>query len=175
MKPVVSYTVYHSPVGPLTLAATEKGLCRVEFGPGEHAQLSLSRWIKKWLFTEHLSHDPDVFMETTKQLDEYFLAQRKQFTIPLDLYGTPFQKMVWNELRNIPYGETRSYKDIALALHAAKAVRAVGCANNQNPLSIFIPCHRVIGSNGALVGYGGGLDIKAFLLELEGALARAGA
>jgi O-6-methylguanine DNA methyltransferase len=175
VKLVIAYTVYQSPIGPLTLALTENGLCRVEFGSGQLVQLSLTRWTKRWLQTDKLSYEPELFTDIVQQLEEYFSGQRKSFSIPLDLYGTPFQKMVWRELCNIPYGETRSYKDIALALNAAKAVRAVGCANNQNPLSIFIPCHRVIGSNGALVGYGGGLDMKESLLQLEGALEKAGA
>lgn len=175
MKSVIPYTVYHSPIGSITLASTEKGLCRVEFGQGDSVQLSLMRWTKRWLLSEELSYQPDHFMGMEQQLDEYFKEGRKDFNIPLDIYGTPFQKMVWNELCKIPYGETRSYKQIALALHAAKAVRAVGFANNQNPLSIFIPCHRVIGSNGELVGYGGGLDLKASLLQLEGVLQKAGA
>lgn len=172
---MIAYTVYQSPIGPLTLALTKNGLCRVEFGSGQLVLQSLRRWCKRWLLTEKLSYEPQLFTGIIQQLEEYFSGQRKSFSIPLDLYGTSFQKMVWNELLKIPYGETRSYKDIALALNAAKAVRAVGCANNKNPLSIFIPCHRVIGSNGALVGYGGGLELKEYLLQLEGALHKAGA
>ncbi|HBI03361.1 MAG TPA: [Fe-S]-binding protein [Paenibacillaceae bacterium] len=175
MKLVIAYTVFQSPIGPLTLASTTNGLCRVEFGSGQLVQSSLTRWAKKWLLTDKLSYEPKLFTDIVQQLEEYFSGQRKSFSIPLDLFGTSFQKMVWNELLKIPYGETRSYKDIALGLNAAKAVRAVGCANNQNPLSIFIPCHRVIGSNGALVGYGGGLELKEYLLQLEGALEKAGA
>jgi O-6-methylguanine DNA methyltransferase len=144
----------------------------VEFGEGDATKLSLMRWAKKWLHTENITYAPEVFLKATEQLDEYFAGERREFTLPLDVYGTPFQKLVWNQLRQIPYGETKSYKDIALAINAAKAVRAIGGANNKNPLSIFVPCHRVIGSNGALVGYGGGLDIKEHLLQLEGVLER---
>jgi methylated-DNA-[protein]-cysteine S-methyltransferase len=172
VKSEVMYTVYHSPLGPITLAATEAGMCWVEFGEGETAKRSLLRWANKWLRTENIVHAPEYFLEAIEQLNEYFAGIRREFTLPLDIHGTAFQKMVWKQLQQIPYGETKSYKDIALAMNAAKAVRAIGGANNKNPLSIFIPCHRVIGSNGALVGYGGGLDIKEYLLRLEGVLER---
>lgn len=104
-----------------------------------------------------------VFQEIT----EYLLGNRKSFTFSYELQGTPFQKQVWEELLRIPYGETRSYKDIAIAIGNEKACRAVGLANNKNPLIILVPCHRVIGSDGKLVGYGGGLDMKERLLQLE--------
>lgn len=102
-----------------------------------------------------------------RQLDEYFSGARKAFDFPYRLHGTPFQEKVWAALREIPYGETRSYKDIAEAIGQPKAFRAVGTANHANPILIAIPCHRVIGSNGSLVGYGGGLDMKKALLALE--------
>jgi len=102
-----------------------------------------------------------------KQLGEYFAGKRRQFDVPVSPHGTHFQRAVWNELLAIPYGETRSYKNIAQAIGNPNACRAVGMANNKNPVSIIIPCHRVIGSNGALVGYGGGLEMKQKLLELE--------
>lgn len=105
--------------------------------------------------------------EARKQLEEYFKGDRKIFNLPLRLKGTEFQKKVWEALLDIPYGETASYKDIAKSIGNEKASRAVGNANNKNPLPIFIPCHRIIGANGKLVGYGGGLDIKIKLLELE--------
>jgi len=101
------------------------------------------------------------------QLEEYFDGERREFDLPLDPSGTPFQMAVWKELLAIPYGETRSYKQIAENIGSPKAFRAVGLANNRNPISIIIPCHRVIGSDGSLVGYGGGLDMKQKLLELE--------
>lgn len=106
----------------------------------------------------------------TRQLNEYFNGDRRQFDLPIDLCGTSFQKLVWQQLQTIPYGEVRSYKDVAQAMGAPKAVRAVGGANNRNPVSIIVPCHRVVGSNGSLVGYGGGLEVKEYLLRLEGAL-----
>ena len=102
------------------------------------------------------------------QLEEYFKGIRKEFTVPIEMtIGTDFQRKVWNALRNIPYGEVATYKDIATSIGNSKASRAVGNANNKNPLSIIIPCHRVIGANGALVGYEGGLPIKKYLLDLE--------
>ena len=105
--------------------------------------------------------------KTAKQLNEYFAGKRKQFDLPLKPHGTKFQLAVWKALSEIPYGETRSYKDIAVAINNPKACRAVGLANNKNPVWIVIPCHRVIGSNGTLTGYGGGLKMKQRLLDLE--------
>lgn len=104
------------------------------------------------------------------QLDEYFKRQRKEFDLPLEIIGSKFQKRVWNELMKIPYGETISYNQLAIRTGDQKAIRAVAAANGANPLPIVIPCHRVIGSDGSLVGYGGGLDVKRKLLELEGSL-----
>ncbi len=101
------------------------------------------------------------------QLLEYFDGKRKEFDVPYKLIGTPFQKSVWGELCNIPYGETRSYKDIAIAVGNPKASRAIGMANNKNPITVIVPCHRVIGTNGKLVGYAGGLTMKEFLLKME--------
>ena len=108
-----------------------------------------------------------LIKKASEQLFEYLAGKRKNFELPLLKDGTDFQISVWNELIKIPYGETRSYKDIAVAINNEKAVRAVGMANNRNKISIFIPCHRVIGSDKKLVGYGGGLEIKKFLLNLE--------
>ncbi len=101
------------------------------------------------------------------QLCEYFEGKRKDFTIPYKLVGTEFQKQVWHALCNIPYGEVRSYKDLAIAVGNAKASRAIGMANNKNPITVIVPCHRVIGSSGKLVGYAGGLEMKEFLLNME--------
>ncbi|MBE6128012.1 MAG: methylated-DNA--[protein]-cysteine S-methyltransferase [Erysipelotrichaceae bacterium] len=111
-------------------------------------------------------NDP-LLKETERQLEEYFVGRRKTFDLPLDLKGTAFQKKVWQALLEIPYGETRSYSQIAEAAGNAKAVRAAGMANHVNPIVIAVPCHRVIGKNGELRGYGGGLEKKQFLLELE--------
>ncbi|WP_300729653.1 methylated-DNA--[protein]-cysteine S-methyltransferase [uncultured Bacteroides sp.] len=108
-----------------------------------------------------------LMKETYRQLEEYFAGKRKVFDLPLDMRGTTFQKQVWMALQQIPYGETRSYKQIAEAIGNSKAVRAVGMANHENPFIIIVPCHRVIGTNGKLTGYAAGLDIKRYLLNLE--------
>ena len=113
---------------------------------------------------------PDLLHPYANQLDEYFSGQRREFAFPLDLRGTDFQLACWRALLAIPYGETRSYADIARAVGKPNAFRAVGMANNRNPVAIVVPCHRVIASDGTLCGYGGGLDVKRKLLELEGAL-----
>ena len=114
-----------------------------------------------------IDRETEVLVRAYTQLQEYFAGERKTFDLPVRLSGTPFQQSVWQALQRIPYGETRSYRDIAEAIGNPKAVRAVGSANNRNPLFIIIPCHRVIGSDGSLVGYGGGLAMKQFLLDLE--------
>lgn len=117
--------------------------------------------------TDDNIEETDLIKECFKQLKEYFEGNRVKFDLPLDARGTEFQKKVWNELLSIPYGETKSYKDIAVAIGNEKACRAIGMANNKNPIPIIIPCHRVIGSNGKLVGYAGGLNVKEKLLNIE--------
>ncbi len=116
---------------------------------------------------EELGNETELLKETVKQLEEYFRGVRKDFDLPLEPNGTEFQRRVWKSLIEIPYGETRSYSEIAKAIGNEKACRAVGMANNKNPIPIIIPCHRVIGVNGKLVGYAGGLDVKEKLLKLE--------
>lgn len=116
---------------------------------------------------ECIEAETPLLKKAAEQLYTYLAGERQVFDLPLKPYGTPFRKRVWDALCQIPYGETRSYKDIARAVGNEKACRAVGGANNKNPISIFIPCHRVIGADGKLVGYGGGIDIKIKLLELE--------
>ena len=140
-----------SPIGDLLLVASEEGLVRVEFPP---AQSDTRR-------------DDAPFTAVMRQLDEYFAGTRKQFDVPLALRGTPFQIEVWNTLLRIPYGETRSYADIARSIGRPTATRAVGAANGANPIPIIVPCHRVIGSNGTLTGFGGGIAVKRRLLDLE--------
>lgn len=135
----------------LYLVATETHLINIQFTQPQKALLQT---------TELLSM-------ATIQLDEYFQGKRTTFSLPFKLTGTPFQLTVWKELQNIPYGKTTSYKEIAQKMNKPKAYRAVGMANNKNPLPIIIPCHRVIGSNGKLIGYAGGLKLKNYLLELE--------
>lgn len=139
-----------SPVGWLTLTANISGLCSVQFGkPGA-----------EWGSSEFLD-------QAATQLTEYFQGHLKSFTIPLHLEGTPFQKDVWQCLARIPYGVTPSYSDIAAQIGRPSAVRAVGMAVNKNPLLIILPCHRVVGKNGELTGYAGGVEIKRKLLQLE--------
>jgi O-6-methylguanine DNA methyltransferase len=146
-----------SPIGPLFLAASEKGLVRLEF---QDRALKMKSGVK--LTEDEASLAPYGF-----ELDEYFNGKRRKFSFPLDLRGTPFQVTCWNALLTIPYGATRSYADIARAIDHPYAYRAVGMSNNRNPIAIVVPCHRVIASSGSLCGYGGGLDIKRKLLELE--------
>lgn len=130
---------------------------------GKITQIS-TRYTPNGECSEFLS---DVLAQSVTQLTEYFAGKRKIFTLPFELKGTQFQKQVWKALTEIPYGQTRSYKDIAEAIGNSKAVRAVGGANHNNPIMIMVPCHRVIGSNGSLTGYAGGMDMKKILLDLE--------
>lgn len=167
---VVYYAEMDSPIGPLTIGATEQGVCIIHFGSLENSLPTIKAWVKKNGIKGKLEWNEEKISPVIQQLREYFSGQRVSFELPLDLYGTRFQKRVWEALQNIGYGETRSYKEIAQEIGAPKAVRAIGGANNQNPLPIIIPCHRVIGSNGNMVGYGGGLDKKATLLQLEGVI-----
>jgi O-6-methylguanine DNA methyltransferase len=167
-------TLFSSPVGPLFLAASDKGLVALEFEarlPGQQSVRPNPRNLReesrqKVAFEE----SPDLIHPYEAQLEEYFSGRRREFTFPLDLRGTDFQLACWRALSDIPYGETRTYADIARTIGKPHAFRAVGMANNRNPIAIVIPCHRVIASDGTLCGYGGGLDIKRRLLELEGAL-----
>ena len=156
---LLSYKYINSPVGQLKLVANENALVAVLWDNENPKRVRLAELI------EDVSHP--ILLNTQQQLIEYFSGQRKVFDIPLDFEGTDFQKQVWSALLTIPYGETRSYKQIAQQLGNEKAVRAVGAANGKNPISIVAPCHRVIGAGGALVGFAGGLDKKEILLRLE--------
>lgn len=147
-----------SPVGPLFLAASDKGLVRLEF-EGRIQKLDSSK--------TRLQESKRVLAPYLRELDEYFAGERREFAQPLDLRGTDFQLACWRALLEIAYGETRSYRDIAKAIGHPHAYRAVGMSNNRNPVAIIVPCHRVIASSGSLCGYGGGLDIKRNLLDLE--------
>lgn len=147
-------------------------LYRTQFvSPIGNMEIKASDWaikeIKLSNKIEIAEKETPLLKEAKQQLSEYFRKERKIFDLPLDLAGTPFQKTVWAALLNIPYGETCSYKEIAQMINNEKAFRAVGHANNANPIMIIVPCHRVIGSNGSLIGYNGGIDIKKFLLALE--------
>ncbi|WP_040949602.1 methylated-DNA--[protein]-cysteine S-methyltransferase [Gorillibacterium massiliense] len=165
---VLYYEEMQAPHGTLTLYATDKGLCRIGFSCFADAWPGLSSWALRITGAKaEPQHDPARLESYAAQLAEYFAGSRKVFDLPLDLHGTPFQIKVWQELERIPYGETRSYKQIAESIGAPKAVRAVGGANNRNPLPFILPCHRVVGASGALVGYAGGLPLKERLLQLE--------
>ncbi|MCH7379491.1 MULTISPECIES: methylated-DNA--[protein]-cysteine S-methyltransferase [Acinetobacter] len=153
------YMYMDSPVGALKLVAHDQALVAVMWDNEDHKRVRLSELI------EDRQHP--MLHRVKQQLEQYFVGQRQQFDLPLDFQGTAFQQQVWQALLSIPYGETRSYKDIAIQLGNEKAVRAVGAANGKNPISIIAPCHRVIGSSGALVGFAGGLDKKQILLSLE--------
>jgi len=156
-----------SPVGTLLLGMYNGELCCVEFGRLDQLSVSLKKWAWRWTGADRLVADERALQPYRNELEQYFAGNRKTFDLPVRLYGTPFQTRVWNALRSIPYGETRSYKEVAKMIGADKAVRAVGGANHRNPVSIIVPCHRVIGSDGSMVGYGGGLSVKIRLLELE--------
>ena len=153
------YMYMESPVGALKLVAHDQALVAVMWDNEDHKRVRLAELIEN---TQH-----PMLLKVRQQLEQYFAGQRQQFNLPLDFQGTDFQQQVWRALLTIPYGETRSYKDIALQIGNEKAVRAVGVANGRNPISIIAPCHRVIGSGGALVGFAGGLDKKQILLSLE--------
>ena len=171
-------TTFTSPVGPLFLAASNRGLVALEFDVRLPGQQTIRPNPRDLRFESGRTKEKDVRFELSpdamrayvQQLEEYFAGQRHQFTFPLDLRGTEFQLACWRALLAIPYGETRTYADIARAVGKSGAFRAVGMANNRNPVAIVVPCHRVIGSDGMLCGYGGGLEIKRKLLALEGAL-----
>ena len=155
------YTATDSPVGRLTLVASDDGLAGILWEKERRGRVRLL------LDTEDGRHP--VLVETRRQLTEYFAGRRQAFSLKLDFNGTAFQKQVWNALLTIPFGETRSYGEIARQIGRPAAARAVGAANGKNPVSIVAPCHRVIGSTGTLTGFAGGLEAKARLLALEGA------
>jgi O-6-methylguanine DNA methyltransferase len=149
----------------LHLAATERGICGLSFVESTLqflTEMARATGIEEW----DRDSDP-VIGQAAAQLDEYFTGRRRAFQLPLDLRGTPFQQKVWNALLEIPYGETRSYAELARSIGAPKAFRAVGAANGANPIAIVVPCHRVISSGGGVGGYGGGVPLKKRLLALE--------
>ncbi|MHB1327737.1 MAG: methylated-DNA--[protein]-cysteine S-methyltransferase [Gemmatimonadales bacterium] len=162
----VALRVLDTPVGPLVAAAVDQGLVLLEFGNEQRIDRQLSLITRD--FGPARLDDHPILSAAERELAEYFAGSRKQFDIPLETRGTPFQERVWAELMTIPYGTTTAYADIAERLELPNGQRAVGLANGQNRISIIIPCHRVIERSGGLRGYGGGLDRKRFLLELEG-------
>lgn len=153
------YKMMKSPVGVLKLVASDKGLAAILWEKDDPRRVRLNPVI------EDKNHP--MLLETEKQLNDYFAGKLKKFSLKLDFVGTEFQKKVWKALLTIPFGETRSYGQIAKQIGNPKAVRAVGAANGKNPISIIAPCHRVIGSDGKLTGFAGGLEAKACLLDIE--------
>ncbi|TLY60113.1 MAG: methylated-DNA--[protein]-cysteine S-methyltransferase [Gammaproteobacteria bacterium] len=161
------YKTIASPVGKLKLVASDNGLAAILWQDDDPRRVRLGELVE----------DPQhpILLQAQRQLREYFAGHRTTFTIQLDMAGTEFQKKVWQALLAIPFGETRSYADIARQLGNPRATRAVGAANGRNPVSIITPCHRAIGSDGSLTGFAGGLDAKRYLLRLEGKRERAAA
>jgi len=156
----LSSKIIPSPIGRLRLIAGDEGLTAILWDNDRPLPVHLANLV------ENLAHP--ILLRAEKELNEYFSRKRKAFTVTLDIRGTHFQKQVWAALLAIPFGETRSYAQIANQVGNPKATRAVGAANGQNPIPIIVPCHRVIGANGKLTGFGGGLEIKDLLLSLEG-------
>ena len=157
----LAYKIIDSPAGKLKMVASDKGLVAILWENDKPRRVPLSE------MAEDSKHK--VLVETERQLREYFAGERKSFSLPLDMRGTRFQRDVWEALLAIPFGETRSYGELAKKLGNPTASRAVGAANGRNPISIVVPCHRVIGSSGKLTGFAGGLETKARLLEIENA------
>ena len=157
MKKEIRYTAMESPIGEIFIAQSAKGLTHIRFASSTKPELPLANW--------KFVNDPES--EPVNQLKAYFKGTLRDFSLPLDLQGTPFQLKVWEALQKIPYGQTISYSELARRIGKPKAVRAVGGANGKNPIPLVVPCHRVIGSDGSLTGYGSGIHIKSMLLELE--------
>lgn len=156
----IHYSIEASPLGELLLAASATALVGLHVVRGKYVPPVQPDWV--------CQPDQPVLAQTRAQLQAYFRGDLRLFTVPLAPAGTPFQQRAWNALRAIPYGQTRSYGEQARAIGQPSATRAVGAANGRNPIAILIPCHRVLGADGTLTGYAGGLDIKRFLLNLEG-------
>ena len=158
----VRYDVVDSPVGALHLAATDRGLCRISYR-GDGWEEELARGFGARVLRSPLDH-------VRRELDEYFAGRRREFDIPLDLRVAPFHEAVLHELARVPYGRTETYGALAVKVGRPRAARAVGTVMNRNPIPIVLPCHRIVGANGSLTGYAGGLDVKRRLLTLEGAM-----
>jgi methylated-DNA-[protein]-cysteine S-methyltransferase len=162
----INIQLHQTVIGELLLGSFGGRLCLLGFGDGKTKRAANDR-IKKKLHAQFVDQNDEVLEKTRTQLDEYLQGRRREFDIPVLRVGTDFQKSVWNELMKVPYGATSTYLQLAKDVGNEKAVRAVGNANAVNPISIIVPCHRIIGSDGTLVGYGGGLSVKRRLLELE--------
>jgi O-6-methylguanine DNA methyltransferase len=161
------YSEMSSPMGQLVLVKSRYGMCYLEYGTWDSQREIITRWTRRWMNQELITKNEELFSIEKHQLTQYFQKERTLFSLQLDLRGTEFQLKVWQALLRISYGTTASYQDIARQIQSPKAMRAVGAANHRNPLPLFVPCHRIIGHHGALVGYDGGLAIKKWLLHLE--------
>jgi methylated-DNA-[protein]-cysteine S-methyltransferase len=157
---------YKSPIGEILLGSYDNKLCIADWRYRK-MRTTIDNRIQKGLKSEYVEASSDVVTQTIKEMEEYFNLERKEFSIPLLLVGTDFQKSVWQGLIETPFGTTSSYLELSKRIGNEKAVRAVASANGANSISILVPCHRIIGSNGDLVGYAGGLDVKRKLLEIE--------
>jgi len=164
----VYYSIFGSSLGVIRIASTEKGVCKIAL-PKESEE-DFSRWLEAHFGPQNVIEDRSKNEAVLAELESYLAGELREFQSPLDLRGTEFQMKVWQELRAIPYGTTCSYRDIAERIGHPRAYRAVGAANRANPIPIIVPCHRVIGRDGSLTGYGGGLTMKERLLRLEGAI-----
>lgn len=162
----INIKYYKSPVGEILLGSYENALCLADWR-NRKKRVEIDSRIQNALGTQYVDKSSDVIEETIRQLEEYFAHKRQEFDIPLLMLGTNFQKSVWRGLLGIPYGKTASYLELAKTIGNEKAVRAVASANGANAISILIPCHRIIGSDGSLTGYAGGLTAKKKLLDLE--------
>jgi len=169
MQKIIFIQYFKTPFGELILGSYQGKLCLADWRYHKMRD-AIDLRIQKKLNVHYVENSSDIIEKTKIQLNEYFNNNRKQFDIPLLFIGTPFQQQVWLALQQIPYGKTKSYLDLSKLLKREKAVRAVASANGANAISIIIPCHRIIGSNGNLVGYAGGISTKKKLLELEGAI-----
>ena len=170
MNDCITIATIATPLGNISAASSPRGL--VYLGFGERARVLAEAWARRWQPKAILLDDQPAPPDLAGQLAAYFAGELREWSLPLDLRGTPFQLLAWQALRQIPYGQTRAYSEHAVLIGHPRAVRAVGAANGANPISLIVPCHRLIGKGGALVKYGGGLEIKRQLLELEGALVR---
>ena len=162
----INIQIYKSPVGEMLLGSYDNKLCLADW-KYRRMRSTIDKRIQNGLNAEYVEQSSEVIEETIKEMKEYFAGERKDFDIPLLMVGTDFQKSVWKGLIQVPYGTTASYLELSKRIGNEKAVRAVATANGANAIAIMIPCHRIIGSNGDLVGYAGGLDVKRKLLELE--------
>ncbi|MYL46888.1 methylated-DNA--[protein]-cysteine S-methyltransferase [Virgibacillus halodenitrificans] len=167
-KITLFYDEMESPIGTLLLLSDGEAIVRIEYGRLADLEEKLATWAKRFIGEPYFVHQPELIASAKEELDAYFKHKKQTFSISFKFYGTSFQQKVWQALYDcIGYKETKTYKEIAEIIGNPKAVRAVGGAVNKNPFSIVVPCHRVIGANGKLVGYNGGLDKKEFLLKHE--------